>query len=112
MGHKYKFFVISFLLLLIFSAIVFWQDIKTKYFFLAYKEKCLIVLSKQISSFDLNTAKDICSCIVREIKINKDKFNTSKLIAVKKIQIPPYNGQSLSIDEGLYKKRCIIKYRN
>ena len=62
---------------LIFAIIFFWESIKNKYFFLAYKENCLISLSSTNSKINLNSAKLICSCISDKIKLNNDKLVTA-----------------------------------
>ena len=95
---------------LIFAIIFFWESIKNKYFFLAYKENCLISLSSTNSKINLNSAKLICSCISDKIKLNNDKLVTSKLHVERKVK--DNKGKFLPIDEILYRPNCIKLIKN
>ena len=92
-----------FVLVLIFF---YWKDIEREFYFLAYGEKCLISLKNENIATNLKDAKGICNCIIRKIKKNKIKLNTSKLHAYKKIY--DENQQKGPIDQVLYKKQCKI----
>lgn len=92
-------------------AIIFhWEEIKNKYFFLAYKENCFISLSSTNSKIDVNYAKLICSCISNKIKLNNDKLITSKLYVDRKVK--DSKGQFLPVDIVLYRPMCIQLVKN
>ena len=98
-----------FLLPCIFALVLitfYWKDIEREFYFLAYKEKCLISLKNQDIAINLKDAKGICNCIIKKIKKNKIKLNTSKLHAYKKIY--DEKNQNAPIDQVLYKKQCKI----
>ena len=84
--------------------IFYWKDIEREFYFLAYEEKCLISLKNENIVINLNDAKEICNCIIKKIKNNKIKLNTSKLHAYKKVY--DEKKQNGPIDQVLYKKQC------
>ena len=103
-SNNRKLILISTIVLLI-SIIFFWDKLEEKYFFLAYKEKCLISLKfeKKISS--LNMANVVCGCMVDKLNQNQIKLNTSKLQASKIIKLE--NGKEGPIDQILFIDQCV-----
>ena len=104
MSNNRKLILFSTIVLLI-SIIFFWDKLEEKYFFLAYKEKCLISLKfeKKISS--LNMANVVCGRMVDKLNQNQIKLNTSKLQASKIIKLE--NGKEGPIDQILFIDQCV-----
>ena len=110
MNEEYKKKIFLLITPILLAIIFYWEEIKNKYFFLAYKENCFISLSSTNSKIDVNSAKLICSCISNKIKLNNDKLVTSKLHVDKKVKNS--EGQILPVDKVLYKPMCIQLVKN
>ena len=110
MNTKKKMFLILLLIFTLILAIIFWADIKEKYFYLAYKEKCLVSIINREKLMNLKKGKMICDCIVTKIKENNIKLNTSKLYASKMINNE--SGKLIPIDRALFKAECIKRFHD
>ena len=106
---KKMFLALLFIFVLIFTTI-FWRDIKEKYFFLAYKEKCLVSIINREKSMNLEKGNQICDCIITKIKENNIQLNTSKLYASKMINHE--SGKPIPIDRALFKAQCIKSFHD
>ncbi len=105
MNNKKKMFLALLLIFVLILTTIFWRDIKEKYFFLAYKEKCLVSIINREKLMDLEKGRQICDCIIIKIKENNIKLNTSKLYASKMINHE--SGKLIPIDRALFKDQCI-----
>ncbi len=110
MNTKKKIYLALILIFSLIFTIIFWKDIKEKYFFLAYKEKCLVSIINREKSMGLKKGKMICDCIISKIKENNIKLNTSKLYASK--MIDHGSGKQIPIDRALYKIQCIKSFHD
>ncbi len=105
---KKKVFFLVILSLIILA--IFWNQIKDKYFILAYKENCLISLLSTNSNLDIENAKLICSCIINKIKLNDDILVTSKLHVKRKVK--NNEGQYFPVDKVIYRPKCVNNFKN
>ena len=110
MNEEYKKKIFLLIIPILVAIIFSWEDIKNKYFLLAYKENCFISLLSTNTKFDVNSAKLICSCISNKIKLNNDKLVTSKLHVDRKVK--DSKGQILPLDRVLYRPMCIQLVKN
>lgn len=97
--------ILVFTIVLLVTIIFSWNKLEEKYFFMAYKEKCLISLKFEKKILNLSMAKNVCSCMVDKLNKNQIKLNTSKLHASKIIKNE--NGKKGPIDQILFVDQCL-----
>ena len=105
---KFKYLYILLFSVIIFLTAFFLNDVKKIYFWIAYKEHCLISTMNTKKKISLENASKVCQCMKRKIIVNKNNLNTSKLQTEEKIR--DRDGKLKPIDQIRYLPLCLKKY--
>ena len=70
--NKKIYFLLTCFVIVIFI-LIFWEKIEHGFYFIAYKEKCLITIQNDEKIKSLKKADQICRCIVNKLKVNNKK---------------------------------------
>ena len=105
---KFSYLCISLFSIIFFFIAFFFNDIKKIYFWIAYKEHCLISTMNTKKNINLEDASKVCQCMKKQITVNKDRLNTSKLQTETKTK--DKDGKLKPIDQVNYLPLCFKKY--
>ena len=103
-----KYLYISSFLIILFITTFFFNDIKKSYFWIAYKENCLIYTINTKKNINLENASKVCQCMQEQITVNKNQLNTSKLHTETKTK--DVDGKLKPLDQVIYLPLCLKNY--